>query len=92
MPAATGGLQMLFRSDADQLHWVFSAADLDRALVAAVMNIGVIESIPKALAGAFEKQLFCNARSHLRNLWVVLRSRAVASWLVTGDQEDSGGW
>ena len=88
MPASTGGLEMLFRRDADQLHRVFVAADLDWAFVAAVVNAGVIESIPKPLKGTFEKQLFGNTRSHERNLWVVLRFEAVALWLVTGDLAD----
>ena len=55
MPASTGGLEMLFRRDADQLHRVFVAADLDRAFVAAVVNSGVIETLPKPLKGTFEK-------------------------------------
>ena len=51
MPASTGGLEMLFRRDADQLDRVFAAANLDRAFVAAVVDTGVIESIPKPSFG-----------------------------------------
>ena len=55
MPAATGGLEMLFGGNADQLHRMFAAADLDRAFVAAVVNSGVIETLTKPLKGTFEK-------------------------------------
>ena len=53
--AASGGLQVLFWGDADLLHGMLAAADLDRALVAAVMNLAVIKTITKTLFGAFEK-------------------------------------
>lgn len=88
MPASTGGLEMLFRRDADQLHRVFVAADLDRAFVAAVVNAGVIESIPKPLKGTFEKQLFGNTRSMSEIYGLFCAFEAVALWLVTGDLAD----
>ena len=52
MTATAGGLKMFLWGDADQLHRVFTAADFDRTLIAAVMNIGVIEAISEALCSA----------------------------------------
>ena len=69
MTTASGGLQMLFRGDADLLHGMFAAANLDRALVAAVMNLALIKTVTKTLFGAFEKQVFGDPCSHGPNLW-----------------------
>ena len=57
MPTATCGLEMLLRSDVDQLYRMLFAADFDRALVAAVVDLRIIEVIAEALMRPFEE--FC---------------------------------
>ena len=73
VPAAPGCLEMFLRSNADQLHWMLAAANFDRALVAAVMNFGVIKAIPEALLRAFKKLMFSDPSSHAMNLWAESR-------------------
>ena len=71
MTAPAGGLQVFFRGDANLLYRMLAAANLDRAFVAAVMNVCVIETITKALGGPFQKQGFGDSCSHGANLWLV---------------------
>ena len=84
VPTASCGLEMLLRRDVDQLDWMVVAANFDRALVAAVLNLRVIEVITEALMRPFEKFLFRNTSTHGKNVWGVAPKFSSLLWLFTG--------
>ena len=84
VPTASCGLEMLLRSDADQLNRVLVTANFDRALVAAVVDFRVIEAITKALTRPFEKFRFRDTSCHGKNVWGVASKFSSLLWLVTG--------
>ena len=84
VPTASCGLQVLLRSDVDQLYRMLFAADFDRALVAAVVDFRVIEAITEALTRPFEKFRFRDTSCHGKNVWGVASKFSSLLWLVTG--------
>ena len=84
VPTASCGLEMLLRSDADQLDRMLVAANFDRALVAAVVDFRVIEAITEALTRPFEKFRFRDTSCHGKNVWGVASKFSSLLWLVTG--------
>ena len=84
MPTATCGLEMLLRSDVDQLYRMLVAANFDRALVAAVVDLRIIEVIAEALTRPFEKFRFRDTSCHGKNVWGVASKFSSLLWLVTG--------
>ena len=84
VPTASCGLEMLLRSDADQLDRVLVTANFDRALVAAIVDFRVIEAITEALTRPFEKFRFRDTSCHGKNVWGVASKFSSLLWLVTG--------
>ena len=84
VPTASCGLEMLLRSDADQLDRMLVTANFDRALVAAVVDFRVIEAITEALTRPFEKFRFRDTSCHGKNVWGVALKFSFLLWLVTG--------
>ena len=84
VPTASCGLEMLLRSDADQLYRMLVTADFDRALVAAVFDLRIIEVITEALTRPFQKFRFRDASCHGKNVWGVALKFSSLLWLVTG--------
>ena len=69
MTAATRRLQVFFRSDADLLHRMLAAANLDRTLVTAVVDAAVIKTVTKTLLRSLQEEVFGDPCSHGWNLW-----------------------
>jgi len=84
VPTASCGLEMLLRSNADQLNRMLVTANFDRAFVAAVVDFRVIEAITEALTRPFEKFRFRDTSCHGKNVWGVASKFSSLLWLVTG--------
>ena len=84
MTTSSRGLEMFLGRNADQLDRMPVAANFDRALVAAVVDLRIIEVITEALPRSFEKFRFRDASSHGKNVWGVATKFSSLLWLVTG--------